>query len=226
MTNQQAADYVLEGFQTLIMAAILRASAPEYFGRVVALTNIGWALNNLFGLVLGLPFAVAAAGGVGFFRELPPVQLTWTGGLTPVQLLGYSLPVFVLILGEQNMYQRFASARDGATAKRANVGFFLGNIVVVSLVTILCSAAVAMAVLQHWGWRAVILVGAAPQLFDVGKEGSFGSGHEKPLAFDRSLSRLAAAPAAHGVGELYITSKRETGASSAVRTAPPAKPNL
>lgn len=29
---------------------------------------------------------------------------------------------------------------------------------------ILCSAAVAMAVLQHWGWRAVILVGAAPLL--------------------------------------------------------------
>jgi MFS family permease len=41
-------------FQTLIMAAILRASAPEYFGRVVALTNVGWALNNLFGLVLGI----------------------------------------------------------------------------------------------------------------------------------------------------------------------------
>lgn len=41
-------------FQTLIMAAILRASAPEYFGRVVALANIGWALNNLFGLLLGV----------------------------------------------------------------------------------------------------------------------------------------------------------------------------
>ena len=29
---------------------------------------------------------------------------------------------------------------------------------------ILCSAAVAMALLQHWGWRSVILVGAAPLL--------------------------------------------------------------
>ena len=41
-------------FQTLIMAAILRASAPEYFGRVMALTNVGWAMNNLFGLLLGI----------------------------------------------------------------------------------------------------------------------------------------------------------------------------
>lgn len=50
----------------------------------------------------------------------------------------------MLILGEQNMYQRFAAAKDSATAKRANVGFFLGNIVVVTLVTILCSAAVLL----------------------------------------------------------------------------------
>ncbi len=41
-------------FQTLVMAAILNASAPEYYGRVMALTNVGWALNNLFGLVLGI----------------------------------------------------------------------------------------------------------------------------------------------------------------------------
>ena len=47
-------------FQTLIMAAILRASAPEYFGRVMALTNVGWALNNLFGLLLGIAADVSS----------------------------------------------------------------------------------------------------------------------------------------------------------------------
>jgi predicted MFS family arabinose efflux permease len=41
-------------FQTLVMAAILQASKPEYYGRVMALTNVGWALNNLFGLALGI----------------------------------------------------------------------------------------------------------------------------------------------------------------------------
>ncbi|HEX5369774.1 MAG TPA: MFS transporter [Dehalococcoidia bacterium] len=41
-------------FQTLVMAAILNASEPEYYGRVMALTNVGWAMNNLFGLVLGI----------------------------------------------------------------------------------------------------------------------------------------------------------------------------
>jgi predicted MFS family arabinose efflux permease len=41
-------------FQTLVMAAILRATALAYFGRVTALTNVGWALTNLFGLALGI----------------------------------------------------------------------------------------------------------------------------------------------------------------------------
>jgi predicted MFS family arabinose efflux permease len=41
-------------FQTLVMAAILRATTPAYYGRVMALTNVGWALNNLFGLLLGV----------------------------------------------------------------------------------------------------------------------------------------------------------------------------
>jgi predicted MFS family arabinose efflux permease len=41
-------------YQTLVMASILRAARPEYFGRVIALTNLGWAMNNLVGLVLGI----------------------------------------------------------------------------------------------------------------------------------------------------------------------------
>jgi predicted MFS family arabinose efflux permease len=41
-------------YQTLVMASILRAARPEYFGRVISLTNLGWAMNNLVGLVLGI----------------------------------------------------------------------------------------------------------------------------------------------------------------------------
>jgi predicted MFS family arabinose efflux permease len=66
-------------FQTLIMAAILRASAPEYFGRVVALTNIGWALNNLCGLILGVVADVtserAALFGLGVLLSIVAILL-------------------------------------------------------------------------------------------------------------------------------------------------------
>jgi solute:Na+ symporter, SSS family len=110
----------------------------------VAYTDAFSALLILFGLILGLPFAVSAAGGIGFLAELPAERLTWTGGLSVPQLIGYFLPVFLLVLGEQNMYQRFAAARDTATAKRSNIGFLLGDIIVVSLVIVLCSAAILL----------------------------------------------------------------------------------
>ncbi|MCJ7627386.1 MAG: sodium:solute symporter family protein [Longimicrobiales bacterium] len=107
----------------------------------VAYTDALSALLILFGLVVGLPFALGAAGGMDFFQELPPIKRTWTGGLTLPQTLGYFLPLLMLILGEQNMYQRFAAARDSATAKRANVGFFVGAVVVLTLVTLMASSA-------------------------------------------------------------------------------------
>jgi SSS family solute:Na+ symporter len=110
----------------------------------VAYTDALSAVLILFGLVFGLPFALEAAGGLDFLRELPPMKRSWTGGLTVTQTLGYFLPLLLLILGEQNMYQRFAAARDTATAKRANIGFFAGAVVVLTLVTLLASAAVVL----------------------------------------------------------------------------------
>jgi SSS family solute:Na+ symporter len=110
----------------------------------VAYTDAISAILILVGLVAGLPYALGAAGGADILERLPAAKLTWTGGLTVPQVLGYFLPVLTLILGEQNMYQRFAAARDTATARASNIGFFLGNIVVVTLVTILCTAAVVL----------------------------------------------------------------------------------
>lgn len=107
----------------------------------VAYTDALSAILILVGLGLGLPFALRDAGGFGFFHRLPPVEQTWTGGMTIPQTLGYFFPLFMLLLGEQNMYQRFAAARDSATAKRSNIGFFVGAIVVLTLATLIASAA-------------------------------------------------------------------------------------
>lgn len=110
----------------------------------VAYTDAISAILILFGLLFGLPFALGAAGGLDFFRDLPEAKQSWTGGLTVPQTLGYFLPLLALILGEQNMYQRFAAARDTATAKRANIGFFVGALVVLTLVTLMASTAVVL----------------------------------------------------------------------------------
>ena len=55
-------------------------------------------------------------------------------------MLGFILPGFFLIMGDQNMYQRFGSAKDAKTAKSSNVGFFLAEVLVLVLTLILVTA--------------------------------------------------------------------------------------
>jgi SSS family solute:Na+ symporter len=110
----------------------------------VAYTDALSALLILLGLALGLPYAIGDAGGIHWFHNLPAAKRTLTGGLTVPQTLGYFFPLLMLILGEQNMYQRFAAARDSATAKRSNLGFFVGAVVVITFGTLIASAAIVV----------------------------------------------------------------------------------
>lgn len=108
----------------------------------VAYTDALSAILIVVALALGLPFAIGHAGGIHWYHHLPATTRTITGGLTVPQALGYFLPLLMLILGEQNMYQRFAAARDSATAKRSNLGFFAGAVVVLALTTLLAATAI------------------------------------------------------------------------------------
>ena len=79
------------------------------------------------GIVIGLPYLVFANGGVGeIAAALPEQHLTVLGGHNFLWVLGVALPTFLLILGESGMYQKFFSAKDAGSAKKAVVGMFLG----------------------------------------------------------------------------------------------------
>ncbi|GAB3451585.1 sodium:solute symporter [Streptomonospora sediminis] len=88
-------------------------------------------------LVLGMEL-----GGVAeYWRNLPDTHRSLTGGLTALQLLGYFLPLFLLILADQNMYQRLGAARDESEARRSTAGFFVSSFLVTVPVALLGSAA-------------------------------------------------------------------------------------
>lgn len=72
---------------------------------------------------------------------MPDSFRTLGGGLTPLQLLGYFLPLFLLILADQNMYQRLGAARDEGQTKSSTAGFFLSSFLVTVPVAVLGSAA-------------------------------------------------------------------------------------
>ncbi|HKY33958.1 MAG TPA: sodium:solute symporter family protein [Candidatus Polarisedimenticolia bacterium] len=110
----------------------------------------------LAGILVAVPMVIAGVGGWDGVRDaLPADHFTLFGPqearhmvllgeeVAPpgwIWALGVFLPVFLLLLGESNMYQKFFSAESESAARRAVVGWIAGTIVVE---TLLCVLAVA-----------------------------------------------------------------------------------
>lgn len=128
---------------TIISAIVIIFLAVSGGMVTIAYSDFLSALLIVVGMGLGIPFILAKAGGWNnLFAQIPADKMTWTGGLTTVQLLGYLFPLIFLILGDQNMYQRFSSAKDAETASKSNIGFFIGEIIVIFLSVVFASAAI------------------------------------------------------------------------------------
>ncbi len=83
------------------------------------------------GILVATPFVFQAAGGwAGLAEALPDSHFSVFGGLGLLPALGLFFPTFFLLLGESSMYQKFMSARDEGSARRAVVGMILGVVVV------------------------------------------------------------------------------------------------
>ncbi|WP_028784022.1 sodium:solute symporter family protein [Thalassobacillus devorans] len=130
---------------TLITAALVIFLATTGGMFSVAYTDFLSSFLIVIGFIIGIPFALSAAGGVdGLTTGLSEAQLSWTGGLTVTQLIGFFLPTFLLILGDQNMYQRFSSAKTPAVAKKSTVGFFFGDLLIVGLAITLATCSIVL----------------------------------------------------------------------------------
>lgn len=105
----------------------------------VAWTDFLSAVVILLSLLVSVPIVLSKIDG-GFVSSLPEQSQTVTGGLSGMQLLGYFLPLLLLILADQNMFQRLAAARDEGTAKQSTVGFFLGSFLIIIPVGLLGAA--------------------------------------------------------------------------------------
>ena len=112
----------------------------------VAWTDFVSALVIVIGLAVALPLVIGGdIGGIGnYWAELPDTSTTLSGGLSPLQLLGFFLPLFLLILADQNMYQRLGAARTEEEARNSTIGFFLSSFLVTVPVALLASAAVIL----------------------------------------------------------------------------------
>jgi len=116
-------------------------------GGVVSMvyTNAIGAVLILGALLIGLPRILGEVGGfAGLFSGLPEEKASWNGGLSIIQLLGYFLPLFLLLLGGQNVYQRLSPAENSESVRRPAIGFLAGAVVVVPLVILLSTCSIVL----------------------------------------------------------------------------------
>jgi SSS family solute:Na+ symporter/sodium/proline symporter len=123
----------------IIITAVFVIAYTALAGMIsVAYTDVVNGIIMTIGLLIALPFLLGDAGGwSGVVSRLPDAHFEVLGEMTLLQALGYSLPAMLLLLGESGMYQRFFSARDKRTARRAVTGWIIGTITVEGLIVVL-----------------------------------------------------------------------------------------
>jgi SSS family solute:Na+ symporter len=91
----------------------------------------------LFAMMITLPFAIAAHGGVAevvaTIQQASPTHLMPMGGHDFIWVMGIALPAFLLLLSESSIYQKFSSAKDEKSARQAVMGMFIGVVLVETL---------------------------------------------------------------------------------------------
>jgi len=113
--------------------------------RSVASTDAMSAGFMVVGLLIALPVMIFTAGGWSeIISNVPKENLTATGSLSTVQLLGYLIPPLFLLLSDQNMYQRLTASKTDSSSKKANVIWIIGILIVSPVIATISFASSSM----------------------------------------------------------------------------------
>ena len=111
----------------------------------VAYTDALSAFMMVFGFMFGILYLSGDFGGFGgVLAQVPAEKNSIFGTMNIAQVLGYVLPTLFLVLGDQNMIQRFSSAKDSRTARKSNVGLVIAEVVVCALIIGLVTCAIPL----------------------------------------------------------------------------------
>lgn len=115
LTSQQA---------TIIAAAFIILYTILAGMMSVAFSDILTGIIITITLIVGLPILWFQAGGLPGLEQKfaaigKPSHMNLWGVFRPVDLINFCLPVFLLIMGDANQYQRFFSSKDAKGAKTA-----------------------------------------------------------------------------------------------------------
>ncbi len=104
----------------------------------VAYMDVAIGLLATVSLLVALPILSRHAGGwTHIASTLPATHFQILGDFTPVRALELFLPTCLLMLGNQSMYQKFFSAKSERDATRAVVGWFIGIVILETVIVAL-----------------------------------------------------------------------------------------
>jgi SSS family solute:Na+ symporter len=90
------------------------------------------------GVLLALPLALRAVGGVSqVVATVPATHFAPFGAHGPLWAFGVFFPTFFLLLGESSMYQKFFSAKDERSARRAVLGMVAGVVIIETTIALI-----------------------------------------------------------------------------------------
>lgn len=126
----------------VLIAAVMMIGLAMMGGLTsVAYTDAVSAFLMVIGLLVGLPFVLSNVGGWGSIQtNLPASYFRPLGTLTPLQFLGYWAPTLLLILADQNMYQRMVAGNSTESTTRGMSGWFIGVLVGGTVIPIIALA--------------------------------------------------------------------------------------
>jgi Na+/proline symporter len=129
-------------------ATLIAAAFIITYAALAGLMSLAWmdlvtGSIIMFTMVISFPIYWLKAGGwsgieSAFMADQRPSHLDLWGVYTPTQLVNYMLPVFLLILGDANQYQRIFASRSGKGARIA-VTLMIFVAFAVELLIIVCA---------------------------------------------------------------------------------------
>jgi SSS family solute:Na+ symporter/sodium/proline symporter len=126
VTAQQG-QFIIASF-VIVFTAIAGMSSVAYM-------DVAIGLLATVSLLVALPLLTHIAGGWARVQSIvPPSHFTVFGDFSGVQCAELFLPTCLLMLGNQSMYQKFFSAKTQKDATRAVVGWFIGIVILESVI--------------------------------------------------------------------------------------------
>ncbi|MBW7989437.1 MAG: sodium:solute symporter family protein [Planctomycetes bacterium] len=166
LTDESGNSLLSAGTATIIAAVFIITYTILAGLMSLAYTDIVTGIVLTVTLIIALPVVLVKAGGwsgmeAAFTAMGKPEHMKLWGVYSKVEIINFCLPVFLLIMGDANQYQRFFASKDAKSAKTAVTFMIFAVLVVESLIILeawICSSMIPEA--EHGKY---VLIYAAKQ---------------------------------------------------------------